>query len=216
MANGFTKIKNNLLAQYEAGAIEAGIDEAGRGCYAGPVFAAAVILAPDFHHPLLYDSKQMSPAERLLLKQIIETEAKAWAVGIATVDEIDKYNILKANYMAMHRAIDKLGARPQRLLIDGNRFAPYAGISHTCIVKGDSLFTCIAAASVLAKTHRDAYMEKLHEQFAEYDWKQNKGYGTAQHRQAIEQYGLTTHHRKSFNILPARQPGLFDVGSAGS
>lgn len=205
MANGFTKIKNNLLAQYKAGATEAGIDEAGRGCYAGPVVAAAVVLAPGFAHPLLYDSKQMKPADRLLLKTIIESEAVAWAIGLATVEEIDKYNILKATYMAMHRAIDKLNTKPQHLLIDGNRFAPYSGIIHTCVVKGDSLYTSIAAASVLAKTYRDAYMEQLHELYAPYDWKQNKGYGTAQHRQAIAQYGLTPHHRKSFNIVPVQQ-----------
>jgi len=184
---------------------EAGCDEAGRGCYAGPVFAAAVILPKGFHHPLLNDSKQVDPASRLILRDYIKEKATAFAVGIVSVEEIDQINILKASFLAMHRAIDQLKKRPKLLLIDGNRFNAYQGIPHRCIVKGDATYASIAAASILAKTYRDEYMQSLHPSFPQYDWLNNKGYGTKAHRDAIALYGLTTHHRKSFNILPKEQ-----------
>jgi len=184
---------------------EAGCDEAGRGCYAGPVFAAAVILPKGFHHPLLNDSKQVDPASRLILRDYIKEKATAFAVGIVSVEEIDQINILKASFLAMHRAIDQLKKRPKLLLIDGNRFNAYQGIPHRCIVKGDATYASIAAASILAKTYRDEYMQSLHLSFPQYDWLNNKGYGTKAHRDAIALYGLTTHHRRSFNILPKEQ-----------
>jgi ribonuclease HII len=193
---------------YKQQQIEAGCDEAGRGCYAGPVFAAAVILPPHFSHPLLNDSKQVTPANRKLLRSFIEEHALAWAVASVTVAEIDQTNILKASFKAMHLAVDALQTKPQFLLIDGNRFTPYPGIDHTCIVKGDGKFAAIAAASILAKTHRDAYMEQLDAEFPQYGWKQNKGYGSAAHRAAIASFGLCRHHRHSFNILP-QQARLF-------
>lgn len=190
--------------------MEAGIDEAGRGCYAGPVFAAAVILAPSFFHPLLNDSKQLKEKERDLLRPIIEKEAIAWSVQAVDQTEIDSINILQATYQAMHAAVDKLAIRPQLLLVDGKWFKTYPGIAHHCFVKGDGRFASIAAASILAKTHRDAYMERLHEAYPVYNWKKNKGYGTLTHRQAIEKHGLCPHHRLSFQIGPAaRQPALF-------
>ena len=184
---------------------EAGCDEAGRGCYAGPVFAAAVILPKRFHHPLLNDSKQVDPASRLLLRDYIEENAAAFAVGAVSVEEIDQINILKASFLAMHRAIDQLKKRPKLLLIDGNRFVTYPGVPHKCIVKGDATYASIAAASILAKTYRDEYMQSLHLSYPQYDWLNNKGYGTKAHRDAIALHGLTTHHRKSFNILPKEQ-----------
>ena len=185
---------------------EAGLDEAGRGCYAGPVFAAAVILPVDFHHPLLNDSKQVSEKNRELLRPIIEQEAIAFAVASASVEEIDSINILQASYLAMHRAIAALKKKPEFLLIDGNRFKPYPKIQHTCVIKGDGKFASIAAASILAKTYRDEYMYRIHEEFPQYQWNRNKGYGTATHRKALEVHGLTPHHRKSFQILPGQLP----------
>jgi ribonuclease HII len=196
-----------LAAFYTEGRIEAGVDEAGRGCYAGPVVAAAVILDPSFSHPLLNDSKKLSAENRSMLKEVIEGSALAYAIGKATVEEIDSINILQATYLAMHRAIEGLKQKPEHLLIDGNRFKPYPEITHNCLVKGDGRFASIAAASILAKTERDAYMQQLADEFPQYDWKNNKGYGTLKHRKAIEQYGLCKYHRKSFSILP--NPTLF-------
>ncbi len=180
--------------------VEAGCDEAGRGCLAGPVFAAAVILPKDFFHPLLNDSKQLKEKDRELLRPIIETEAIAYAVAEVDHQEIDRINILKASHKAMHLAIDALTLRPELLLIDGNRFAPYLGIPHQCVVKGDGKFASIAAASILAKTYRDDFMNQLHEQFPQYGWQQNKGYGTLAHRKKIKEHGYTPFHRMSFKI----------------
>lgn len=191
-----------LQSFFQTQVTEAGCDEAGRGCYAGPVFAAAVILPKDFHHPILNDSKQLNEKQREALRPIIEKEAMGWAVAAVGVAEIDKINILKASWKAMHLAIAQLQLLPELLLIDGNRFTPFKNISHHCIVKGDGIYASIAAASVLAKTHRDEYMLTLHQQYPQYGWHNNKGYGTAEHRKAIAQYGLCEHHRKSFNILP--------------
>lgn len=180
--------------------IEAGCDEAGRGCLAGSVFAAAVILPPDFHNEQLNDSKQLTERQRYALRTIIEQEALAWAVGVVTPKEIDEINILRASFRAMHRAIDKLTVRPEHLLIDGNRFTPYPHIPHTTIVKGDAKYLSIAAASVLAKTYRDDYMDGLHAEYPHYDWNNNKGYPTRKHREAIRKYGTTPYHRLSFNL----------------
>lgn len=188
--------------------LEAGCDEAGRGCYAGPVFAAAVMLPPDFRHPLLNDSKQVSPEDREMLRVVIEKKAVCYAVARIDSEEIDTINILKASFKAMHLALDQLSIRPQSLLIDGNRFTPYQDIPHHCIIQGDGLYTSIAAASILAKTYRDAYMLQLHEEFPHYQWNSNKGYGTLAHRRAIETHGICQYHRKSFNILP-KQMELF-------
>lgn len=189
---------------YTKGIIEAGCDEAGRGCLAGPVFAAAVILPNGFHHPLLNDSKQMSEKDRDLLRPIIEAEAVAWAVAKSDHELIDKINILNASFQAMHNAIDELKTRPELLLIDGHIFPPYFGITHKCIVKGDAKFTSIAAASVLAKTHRDEYMMTLHEAYPQYAWNVNKGYGTALHRKNIEVHGISPFHRKTFGICKSK------------
>ena len=188
--------------------IEAGCDEAGRGCYAGPVFAAAVILPTGFYHPLLNDSKQVKEIHRNELRKIIETQSIAFAVGMVTHEEIDQINILKASFKAMHLAIEKLKPQPQFILIDGNRFTPYKKINHQCIVHGDATYANIAAASILAKTYRDEFMMKLHKKFPQYNWQKNKGYGTLEHRKAIEEFGLCKYHRKSFNILP-KQIKLF-------
>ena len=192
-----------MLASYlmEEG-LEAGCDEAGRGCYAGPVFAAAVILPRNFSHPLLNDSKKLTEAQRLLLRPIIQEKALAWAIASVSNTEIDQINILRASFKAMHLAIEQLQIKPDRLLIDGNRFAPHPEIPHHCIVQGDGKLASIAAASVLAKTARDAYMDKLHEEFPMYHWNRNKGYGTLDHRKSIINHGICDHHRKSFNILP--------------
>ena len=184
--------------------IEAGVDEAGRGCYAGPVFAAAVILPKDFFHPLLNDSKKLSEKQRDILRPIIEKESIAFGVAPVDNDEIDQINILQASYKAMHLSIDQLKPKPNSLLIDGNRFKPYKKIYHQCIVKGDGKFASIAAASILAKTYRDEYMNLIHKEFPDYGWDKNKGYGTAVHRRAIERMGLCKYHRKSFNILPTQ------------
>lgn len=197
-----------LLPYYQEVLTEAGCDEAGRGCYAGPVFAAAVILPKDFHHPLLNDSKQLSEKNRDILRPVIEKEAIAYAVAGVDNEEIDRINILKASFKAMHLALDQLNTRPRLLLIDGNRFHPYKKIPHHCIIKGDGRYASIAAASILAKTGRDEYMQKLHKEFPQYDWCSNKGYGTAAHRQAIEKHGLSKYHRRSFRIIPV-QSALF-------
>ena len=182
--------------------MEAGCDEAGRGCPAGAVFAAAVILPPDFSNEQLNDSKQLSEKRRYALRPLIEREALAWAVGIVTPEEIDRINILNASFLAMHRAVDQLKIRPQHLLIDGNRFNPYAGIPHTTVVKGDGKYLSIAAASVLAKTYRDDYMNELAARYPGYHWLENKGYPTKAHREAIRQLGVTPYHRRSFALLP--------------
>lgn len=181
--------------------IEAGCDEAGRGCLAGAVYAAAVILPPDFRNELLNDSKQLTERQRYALREVIEREAVAWAVGVVTPEEIDRINILNASFLAMHRAVDGLQVRPQHLLIDGNRFKKYPDIPHTTVVKGDAKFLSIAAASILAKTYRDDYMLQLHAEFPQYDWDHNKGYPTPKHRAAIRAQGITPYHRKSFNLL---------------
>ena len=183
------------------GRIEAGCDEAGRGCLAGPVTAAAVILPEDFHNDLLNDSKQLTERQRDILRPIIEREAIAWAVAFVSPQEIDEINILKASFTAMHRAIDQLKVRPEALLIDGNRFIKYQAVPHTCIVKGDGKMMSIAAASVLAKTHRDEYMYRIAKDFPQYAWEKNKGYPTPAHREAIEKYGTTPHHRMTFQLL---------------
>lgn len=197
-----------LLPYLEKNRIEAGCDEAGRGCLAGAVFAAAVILPTDFECESLNDSKKLTEKERYRLRPIIEKEAISWAVGIVTPAEIDQINILNASFLAMHRAVDGLKKTPDHLLIDGNRFKSYPQIPHTCIVKGDGKMLSIAAASVLAKTYRDDYMEELHIQYPNYDWKKNKGYPTKVHRAAIAKDGTTPYHRLSFQLLD-RQLSLF-------
>jgi ribonuclease HII len=179
-----------LLPYHTAGRIEAGCDEAGRGCLAGPVFAAAVILAPNFAHPLLNDSKQMTEIQRKSLRPIIEKESIAWAVATVSAEEIDQINILNASFLAMHRALDKLKKRPKHLLIDGNRFTKYKKLAHTCVIQGDGIYTSIAAASVLAKTYRDDYMEKIALEFPQYGWEKNKGYPTQAHREVLREVEL--------------------------
>ena len=191
-----------LKSYYQEVFVEAGCDEAGRGCYAGPVFAAAVILPKDFYHPELNDSKQLTREQRDTLKIYVEQNAIAWSVAMIDNEEIDTINILKASFKAMHAALDKLPVQPELLLIDGNRFTPYGKMQHHCIIKGDGIYASIAAASVLAKTYRDAYMRNLHKEFPYYNWKSNKGYGTLEHRKAIDEFGLCKYHRKSFNIDP--------------
>ena len=183
--------------------LEAGLDEAGRGCYAGPVFAAAVILPKDFFHPLLNDSKQLNEKQRDHLRPIIEKESISFAVASVDNTTIDKINILQASFRAMHLSLDELIIKPQFLIIDGNRFKSYKKIPHQCIIKGDGKYAPVAAASILAKTYRDEFMKKIHTAFPLYGWDKNKGYGTLFHRQAIEEYGLCNYHRKSFNILPS-------------
>ena len=191
-----------LLPYLKRDCQEAGCDEAGRGCLAGAVFASAVILPPDFVCEELNDSKQLSEKQRNELRRLIEKEAIAWAIGVVLPDEIDRINILNASFLAMHRALDQLTIQPQHLLIDGNRFKPYKDIPYTTIVKGDGKYLSIAAASVLAKTHRDEYMMRLHEELPSYDWKNNKGYPTKKHREAIKKSGPTPYHRMSFTLLP--------------
>lgn len=193
---------------YQEELTEAGLDEAGRGCLAGPVFAAAVVLPKDFSHPLLNDSKQVTQKNRNELRSIIEESALAFAVASIDNEEIDRINILKASFKAMHRALDQLKAKPQLLLIDGNRFVKYKRTPHRCIVKGDATYASIAAASILAKTYRDEYMLQLHEEFPHYDWINNKGYGTANHIKAMEQYGQCRYHRKTF-LVKSIQADLF-------
>ncbi|MDR0989131.1 MAG: ribonuclease HII [Prevotellaceae bacterium] len=194
-----------LLSHLHPDLLEAGCDEAGRGCLAGSVYAAAVILPHTFQNEELNDSKQLTSARRYALRTLIEREALAWAVGIATAQEIDKINILNASILAMHRAVDGLQLRPQHLLIDGNRFKPYPHIPHTTIVKGDGKYLSIAAASILAKTYRDDYMDTLHKEYPAYDWTHNKGYGTPKHRNAIALHGFTPYHRLSFHLKEQRQ-----------
>ncbi len=197
-----------LLPFLQEGRIEAGCDEAGRGCLAGAVYAAAVILPPDFYNEQLNDSKQLTERRRYALREVIEREALAWAVGVVTPEEIDRINILNASFLAMHRALDQLQIRPQHLLIDGNRFNPYRDLPHTTVVKGDGKYLSIAAASILAKTYRDDYMHRLAEEYPLYDWHQNKGYPTRKHRDAIARYGATPYHRQSFNLLGDGQLSL--------
>lgn len=196
-----------LAPFFEANRLEAGLDEAGRGCLAGPVFAAAVILPPDFDIPQLNDSKQMSEAKRYAARPLIEEQAIAWAVGKLDPAEIDEINILRASFAAMHRALDQLQQRPEWLLIDGNRFVAYQDIPFDCIIKGDGKFASIAAASVLAKTYRDDYMLQIHEEYPHYAWNSNKGYPTVAHRNAIAQHGACKYHRQSFRLLPHAEQG---------
>ncbi len=193
-----------LKAFHSKGLIEAGCDEAGRGCLAGPVVASAVILPTNFKHILLNDSKQLTHKQRELLEPIIKEKAICWAIGIVSPQEIDEINILNASFLAMHRAIEKLKEKIDLLLIDGNRFNPYKNIEHLCIVRGDSKYASIAAASVLAKNYRDELMIDLDSDFPQYDWKNNKGYPTAKHRTAIGQIGISKHHRKSYQLLPTQ------------
>ena len=194
-------MKLQLLPFFKEGILEAGCDEAGRGCLAGPVAAAAVILPPDFDYGMLNDSKKLSEKQRKELRPLIENEALAWAVEMVSNVEIDKVNILNASFLAMNRAVQKLIVKPDHLLIDGNRFRPQTEIPFTCMVKGDGRFFSIAAASVLAKTWRDEYMERIHREFPQFDWKKNKGYPTLKHRKAIAKYGVTPYHRLSFKLL---------------
>lgn len=192
----------SLAPYFNISAIEAGCDEAGRGCLAGPVVAAAVILPIDFHHPFLNDSKQLTEKKRELLRPIIERESIAYGVAFVTPEEIDAINILNASFLAMHRAIEQLNTVPNLLLIDGNRFNPYKDVQHECMIKGDGRFASIAAASVLAKTYRDEYMHKIHQEHPNYNWQKNKGYPTKEHRSAIKEFGGTSYHRNSFTLLP--------------
>jgi len=190
-----------LKSHYYEDLIEAGCDEAGRGCLAGSVYAAAVILPPDYQNELLNDSKKLTAKKRYALREEIERDAIAWAVGIVTPEEIDKINILNASFLAMHRALDQLQVRPEAVIVDGNRFKPYQDLPSTTIVKGDGKYLSIAAASILAKTYRDDYMLSLAEEYPQYDWQSNMGYPTKKHRQAILEHGITPYHRKSYNLL---------------
>ena len=194
-----------LKNYYEQGRVEAGCDEAGRGCLAGSVYAAAVILPPDYHNERLNDSKKLTARQRYALRQDIERDAVAWAVGVVTPQEIDQINILNASILAMHRALDQLQVRPEAIIVDGNRFKPYRDLPYTTIVKGDGKYLSIAAASILAKTYRDDYMDRLAEDYPQYDWKSNKGYPTKKHRQAIRECGITPFHRRSFTLLPPEE-----------
>ena len=194
-----------LKSHYYEELIEAGCDEAGRGCLAGSVYAAAVILPTNYKNDLLNDSKKLSAKKRYALRKIIEQDAIAWAVGIVTPEEIDKINILNASFLAMHRALDQLKMRPEAIIVDGNRFTPYQDLPFTTIVKGDGKYLSIAAASILAKTYRDDYMLSLAEKYPQYDWQSNMGYPTKKHREAIRQYGITPFHRKSYNLLGDEQ-----------
>ena len=190
-----------LKSHYYESLIEAGCDEAGRGCLAGSVYAAAVILPSDYQNELLNDSKKLTAKKRYALREEIERDAIGWAVGIVTPEEIDKINILNASFLAMHRALDQLSVRPEAVIVDGNRFKPYQDLPSTTIVKGDGKYLSIAAASILAKTYRDDYMLSLAEEYPQYDWKSNMGYPTKKHRQAIREHGITPYHRKSYNLL---------------
>lgn len=195
----------SLEKHYYEGKIEAGCDEAGRGCLAGSVYAAAVILPDGYDNPSLNDSKQLSAAKRMRLRDEIIRDARAWAIGVVTPQEIDQINILRASFLAMHRALDQLQVRPEAIIVDGNRFLPYCDLPYTTIVKGDGKYQAIAAASILAKTYRDEYMERLAQEFPQYGWQSNKGYPTPQHREAIRQYGVTPYHRKSFALLGSKE-----------
>lgn len=198
-----------LESHYYKDLIEAGCDEAGRGCLAGSVYAAAVILPPDYQNADLNDSKQLTDKKRKVLREQIERDAVAWAVGVVTPEEIDKINILNASILAMHRALDQLKVRPEAVIVDGNRFKPYRDLPHTTIVKGDGKYLAIAAASILAKTYRDDYMDQLAEEYPQYDWKSNKGYPTKKHRAAIQEYGVTPYHRMSYNLLGTGELSLY-------
>ncbi|GGE34496.1 ribonuclease HII [Sphingobacterium cellulitidis] len=191
---------STLLSTFQEEYLEAGCDEAGRGCLAGPVFAAAVIFPAGYSNPVLNDSKKLSEKKRMELRPIIEKEALAYAVASVSAEEIDKINIHKASYLAMHKALDILGVKPEYLIIDGNKFIPYGSVPHACIVKGDGKYLSIAAASILAKTYRDEYMDNIAVDFPEYDWLKNKGYPTIRHREAVLKLGLTPHHRKTFRV----------------
>lgn len=198
-----------LSPHYFTDLIEAGCDEAGRGCLAGSVYAAAVILPRDYDNPALNDSKQLSAARRRELRRVIEHDAVAWAVGVVTAGEIDKINILRASILAMHRALDALSTRPEAVIVDGNRFTAYRDLPYQTIVKGDGKYQSIAAASILAKTYRDEYMERLDAEYPQYGWKQNKGYPTHDHREAIRRFGITPYHRRSYNLLGGELPLQF-------
>ena len=197
-----------LASHYYEGKVEAGCDEAGRGCLAGSVYAAAVIFPEDYQNDELNDSKQLTDKRRKQLREIIERDAVAWAVGIVTPEEIDRINILNASILAMHRALDQLQVRPEAVIVDGNRFKPYQQLPYSTIVKGDGKYLSIAAASILAKTYRDDYMDELAKEYPQYDWLSNKGYPTKKHREAIRQYGITPYHRKTFNMLGDGQLSL--------
>ena len=194
-----------LKNYYEQGRVEAGCDEAGRGCLAGSVYAAAVILPPDYHNERLNDSKKLTARQRYALRQDIERDAVAWAVGVVTPQEIDQINILNASILAMHRALDQLQVRPEAVIVDGNRFKPYRDLPHTTIVKGDGKYLSIAAASILAKTYRDDEMVRLAQEYPDYDWQHNMGYPTRKHREAIRQHGLPPYHRRTFNLLGSEE-----------
>jgi len=194
-----------LKNYYEQGRVEAGCDEAGRGCLAGSVYAAAVILPPDYHNERLNDSKKLTARQRYALRQDIERDAVAWAVGVVTPQEIDQINILNASILAMHRALDQLQVRPEAIIVDGNRFKPYRDLPHTTIVKGDGKYLSIAAASILAKTYRDDEMARLAQEYPDYDWQHNMGYPTRKHREAIRQHGVTPYHRRTFNLLGSEE-----------
>ncbi len=194
-----------LKNYYEQGRVETGCDEAGRGCLAGSVYAAAVILPPDYHNERLNDSKKLTARQRYALRQDIERDAVAWAVGVVTPQEIDQINILNASILAMHRALDQLQVRPEAIIVDGNRFKPYHDLPHTTIVKGDGKYLSIAAASILAKTYRDDEMVRLAQEYPDYDWQHNMGYPTRKHREAIRQHGLTPYHRRTFNLLGSEE-----------
>ncbi len=194
-----------LKNYYEQGRVEAGCDEAGRGCLAGSVYAAAVILPPDYHNERLNDSKKLTARQRYALRQDIERDAVAWAVGVVTPQEIDQINILNASILAMHRALDQLQVRPEAIIVDGNRFKPYRDLPHTTIVKGDGKYLSIAAASILAKTYRDDDMVRLAQEYPDYDWQHNMGYPTRKHREAIRQHGVTPYHRRTFNLLGSEE-----------
>lgn len=194
-----------LKNYYEQGRVEAGCDEAGRGCLAGSVYAAAVILPPDYHNERLNDSKKLTARQRYALRQDIERDAVAWAVGVVTPQEIDQINILNASILAMHRALDQLQVRPEAIIVDGNRFKPYHDLPHTTIVKGDGKYLSIAAASILAKTYRDDKMIRLAQEYPDYDWQHNMGYPTRKHREAIRQHGVTPYHRRTFNLLGSEE-----------
>lgn len=194
-----------LKNYYEQGRVEAGCDEAGRGCLAGSVYAAAVILPPDYHNERLNDSKKLTARQRYALRQDIERDAVAWAVGVVTPQEIDQINILNASILAMHRALDQLQVRPEAIIVDGNRFKPYRDLPHTTIVKGDGKYLSIAAASILAKTYRDDEMVRLAQEYPDYDWQHNMGYPTRKHRETIRQHGITPYHRRTFNLLGSEE-----------
>lgn len=194
-----------LKNYYEQGRVEAGCDEAGRGCLAGSVYAAAVILPPDYHNERLNDSKKLTARQRYALRQDIERDAVAWAVGVVTPQEIDQINILNASILAMHRALDQLQVQPEAIIVDGNRFKPYRDLPHTTIVKGDGKYLSIAAASILAKTYRDDEMVRLAQEYPDYDWQHNMGYPTRKHREAIRQHGITPYHRRTFNLLGSEE-----------